>query len=155
MGRHFKHKLLKSTHTRLIKAEAKQQWLSMWSNNMCMGRALRRNMKMRDFKTGEKFYNNITSRRTAATLARLRTGHCGLKQYLHRFKHADSPYCDCGDGKETVEHYLLECTLYKAARNVLRRNAGARKMNVPSLLGQPKLIKHTMEFITSTKGVQI
>ena len=58
-------------------------------------------------------------------------------------------------GKETVEHYLLECTLHKEARNVLRRNVGAGKMNVPSLLGQPKLIKHAIEFVTSTKGTQI
>ena len=124
MGRHFKHKPLKSARARLIKAEAMQQWLNVWNNNTRTGHALRRSMKIRGFKTGSKFYNHITSRRTAATLARLRTGHCGLKQYLHRFKHADSPYCDCGDGKETVEHYLLECVLHKEARNILRRKVG-------------------------------
>jgi ribonuclease HI len=155
MGRHFKHKPLKSARIRLIKAEAKQQWRYAWNNNTHTGHALRRNMKARGFKTGSKFYNQISSRKAAATLARLRTGHCGLNQYLHRCKRADSPYCDCGDGKETVEHYLLECVLHKEARNSLRRKVGMGKMKVPSLLGQPKLIKHTMEFITSTKGTQI
>ncbi len=155
VGRRFKYKPLKSARIRQIKAEAKQQWSNMWNNNVRTAHGLRRSMKTRGFKTGSKFYNHITSRKTAATLTRLRTGHCGLKQYLYRFKRADSPYCDCGDGKETVEHYLLECTLHREARNILRRNVGAGKMRVPSLLGQPKLIKHTMEFITSTKGMQI
>src|SRR5213075_21847 len=155
VSRRFKYKPLKSARVRQIKAEVKQQWLGAWNNNTHTAHALRRSMKARGFKTGGKFYNHITSRKMAATLARLRTGRCGLRQYLHRFKRADSPYCDCGDGKETVEHYLLECPMYTEARNMLRRNVGAGKMNVPSLLGQPKLIKHTMEFITSTKGMQI
>src|SRR5947207_12209728 len=118
---------MKSARSRLIKAEAKQQWLSTWNNNTRTGHTLRRSMKVPGFKTGSKFYNHISSRKVAATLARLRTGHCGLNQYLHRFKRTESPYCECGDGKETVEHFLLECTLYTAARNVLRRNVGAGK----------------------------
>src|SRR5271155_1547288 len=31
-------------------------------------------------------------------LARLRTGHCSLNQYLHRFGIEESPLCSCGNG---------------------------------------------------------
>src|SRR5579871_6899838 len=39
-------------------------------------------------------------------IAALRTGHCDLRQYLHRFHLEDSPFCECdGESEETVEHY--------------------------------------------------
>ncbi len=154
-GLPFKHKPLRSARGRLIKAEANQQWRSTWNNNTRTAHALRRFMKTKGFQIGGKYYNRISNRKAAATLVRLRTGHCGLKQYLYRFKQADSPYCDCGDGKETVEHYLLECNLYTVERNTMRKGVGTGRMKVPMLLGQPKLAKHVLEFIASTKGGQI
>jgi hypothetical protein len=57
-------------------------------------------------------YNGIRNRSAIAALTRLRTGHCELNHYLYRFGLTDTPYCSCGRGKETVEHYLLECELY-------------------------------------------
>jgi hypothetical protein len=33
----------------------------------------------------------------------------------------NSPYCQCGYGKETVEHYLLECREYRDQRGKLRK----------------------------------
>jgi len=45
------------------------------------------------------------------------SGHGCFKEYLHRFKHEPSPYCDhCGTGSiEDSEHALFVCPLY--ARN--------------------------------------
>lgn len=71
--------------------------------------------------------------------------------YLHRFNISDSPYCECGYGKETVEHYLLQCRTYKEERKKLRKEAGAGKMKIQVLLGNPKVLKHTMQYITNTK----
>ena len=107
------------------------------------------------FKTGTKIYNAIPSRRTTATLARLRTGHCVLKRYLHRFNIEDSPYCKCNQGMETVEHYLLECSKYKRERDRLRKEVKAGGMRVDKLLGNPKNVAHTMEYVVSTKGTNI
>lgn len=103
---------------------------------------------------GTKLYNRILNRSTIAALTRLRTGHCGLNHYLHRFGLTDTPHCSCGRGKETVEHYLLECELYVEQRKELRKNIGIGRMKVEKLLGDPKLVKHTVEFVASTKGLQ-
>src|SRR5947207_726504 len=62
-----------------------------------------------------------------------------------------SPYCECGTGKETVEHYLLECRRFKQQRKKMIRDIGKGRLNIERLLGQPQMIKHTIEFIKSTK----
>ena len=108
-----------------------------------------------EFTTGRKFYNIISNRKTANTLARLRTGHCGLKQYQHRFNLAKSLFCECGEGMKTVEHYLLECILHAAERMKLRKKVETERMKVSLLLENPKLIKHTTEFVASIKGLKI
>jgi hypothetical protein len=66
-----------------------------------------------------------------------------------------SPYCECGQGKETVEHYLLKCRKYKEQRKKLRKEVGPGRMSVEKLLGYPKLIKHTLEYVHATKGNEI
>jgi hypothetical protein len=50
-------------------------------------------------KIGPKLYNEIANRKDAATIVQLRTGHCGLNHYLHRFGQTGSPYCECGYGR--------------------------------------------------------
>src|SRR5436190_16255710 len=56
----------------------------------------------------------------------------------------------CGYGRETVEHYLLECRKYKEQRKRLRKEVGMEKMKVGILLSDPTKIKHTMTFIKET-----
>ena len=53
-------------------------------------------------------------------------------------------------GEETVEHYLLECRQYREERKKLRGELGRGKMRMEILLGEPKTIKHTLEFIRET-----
>ena len=80
------------------------------------------------------------NRNGAAKIAQsqLRTGHCGLNRYLYHFGTKNSPYCQCGYGKETEEHYLMECRNYREQRKKLRRESGTGKMRVEILLGDPK-----------------
>jgi hypothetical protein len=49
-----------------------------------------------------------------------------------------------------VEHYLLECRNYREQRNKLKREAGKGMMRMERLLGDPKIIKHTLEYIKET-----
>src|SRR5437667_1498082 len=109
----YNHRPLKSARIRTIKEMAKKQWDKEWNENTKMAKALRRITKRKGVKTGLKLYNEIPGRDTVAKIVQLRTGHCGLNHYLHRFGKRYSPYCECGTGKETVEHYLLECRRYK------------------------------------------
>ena len=130
----FEHMPLKSSRARKIKAVAKAQWDEQWSKGTGTSNVLRRITRRTGVKAGPKLYNTLHSRNVVATLIRLRTGHCGLKQYLHRFKKADTPHCECRQGKETVEHYLLECRKYTREREELLRNVGPGRMRVEKLL---------------------
>jgi len=148
--RPFNHKPLKSTQAQYIKREAKNQWQKEWSENRSTAPQLRAITKRRGATYGPKLYNNITSRSSCSIIAQLRTGHCGLNKYLHRFGKTHSPYCKCGYGKETVEHFLLECRNYKEQRKLLKKNVGTGKMKTDKLLGDAKLLKHTLEYIKTT-----
>jgi len=147
----YNHRPLKSARTRAIKEAAKKQWDKEWNENTKTAKALRRITKRKGAKTGPKLYNEIPGRDTVAKIVQLRTGHCGLNHYLHRFGKRNSPYCECGMGKETVEHYLLECRRFKQQRKKMIKDIGKGRLNIERLLGQPQMIKHTVEFIRSTK----
>jgi hypothetical protein len=146
-----RHKPLKSGRARHIKTMAKEQWQRKW-HNTTTAKTLRHiaSTKSKRIKAGPGLYNEISSRNTCAIIAQLRTGHCWLNSYRYRFGHAQSPYCKCGYGKENVEHYLLECRNYKAQRKKLREAVGAGKMKVAHLLGDPTLVKNTMEYVKMT-----
>jgi RNase H len=146
----YKYKPLKSARARYIKAAAKKQWQRVWNENTKTAAMLRRITRGKHAKTGPSLYNEIEHRNEAAKIAQLRTGHCGLNRYLHRFGIKNSPYCQCGYGKETVEHYLLECRNYREQRKKLRREVGTGKMRVETLLGERMAIKHTLEYIKET-----
>ena len=112
-------------------------------------------MEGRYAKNGLKLYSKLSDRDTVAKIVQLRTGHCGLNHYLHRFSINDTPYCECGYGKETVEHFLLECRRYKEQRRTLRREVGVGKMRVDRLLGDPRVIKKTLEYVKSTGRLKV
>ena len=150
LSRTHNYKPLKSARARYIKTTAKKQWLTIWNGNTKTANSLRRIMKGKYTKTGPALYNEIENRNSAAKIAQLRTGHCGLNRYLHRFGKTNTPYCQCGYGKETVEHYLLECRKYREQRKKLRKEVGTVKMRVARLLGDTKVIKHTLEYIKTT-----
>jgi hypothetical protein len=125
---------------RHIKTMTKKQWQTVWNRNTKTATALRRIMKGRHAKTGPSLYNEIINKHGAAMIAQLRTGHCGLNRYLHRFSLRNSSYYQCGYGKETVEYYLLECRNHRDQRKKLRREVGRGKMRMEALLGDPKII---------------
>ena len=95
-------------------------------------------------------YASISNRKHIAWIARLRTGHCSLNKYLHRFNITDDPRCECGKGQESVTHYLLTCEQFKEARNKLREIVGVAGMRVRKLLGDPKLIRAIIGYVQDT-----
>lgn len=62
---------------------------------------------------------STTKRREAIVLYRLRMGHVGLLDYLHRFNMRDSDLCEVCALPETVEHYFLHCSAYNIHRQEL------------------------------------
>ena len=53
-----------------------------------------------------------------------------------------------------MHHYLLECRNYREQRKKLRKEVGTGKMRVERLLGDPKMIKHTLEYIKATDRLE-
>ena len=154
IGRPFNHGSLKSCRAQYIKALAKINWEKEWTENTKTARQLRRILVTDEDKRGTKLYYNMANRRISSKLAQLRTGHCPLNGYLHRFGKKNSPICECGYGKETVEHYLLECRKYREQRKVLRKNVGMGRMKSRILLGNTKILKHTVEYIATTRRLE-
>ena len=137
-----------------IKNMSKNEWESIW--NASNSRQLRWITASRQGHEGKKIYCNLSKRKHVAYLSHLRTGHCNLRQYHHRFRHEEDPYCDCGDGSiENVEHYLLSCRKYDRQRDKLQRNVGFGQMWIEKLLGHPRLVRHTLEFVEETKMMRI
>lgn len=59
-------------------------------------------------------------------LTQLLTGHGCFREYLHKYKHAEDPYClFCKEKTESARHVLMECTRFEDARERLEHIAGS------------------------------
>lgn len=47
------------------------------------------------------------------TLYRIQTGHGCCRALLYKWKFQDILACDCGNGKQTINHIVTECQLRK------------------------------------------
>ena len=148
------HKTMKSARNQTIERAAKMEWKIGWEKEKTTAQHLRliTTKTETEAQNAHKLYNIIDKRPDIAMLSRLRTGHCFLNQYLHRFHHEDSPECTCGSGAlETVEHFLIHCPKYDKERAKLIKNVGgAGGMWIERLLGHPKIIKFTLEYVKET-----
>src|SRR5437762_2747575 len=102
----------------------KIKWEMKWKIGKENARRLCNMSQYPDIITGLKLYEKLKQKQVIL-LSRLRTGHYHLNQYLHRFNIIETPEYECGEEKETVEHYLLNCELYDEERDELRRRIGA------------------------------
>ncbi|KFZ24552.1 hypothetical protein V502_00968 [Pseudogymnoascus sp. VKM F-4520 (FW-2644)] len=66
-------------------------------------------------KHTQQLYNQCTWKE-ATVLAQLRTGIARLNSYLVLIKAAPSDQCDCGEARETVEHFLFRCKRWTGHR---------------------------------------
>jgi len=139
----------KHARVKQIKEAAHQQWTNLI--NTAPPSQLKRTLQRSGNQSGMKMYSKL-SRNTCAKVIQLRTGHCHLNSYLYHFNLAESPLCECETGAETVEHFLLECPLYREQRRRLRAAAGSGNMRVDALLGTWEVVARcTEKFINETK----
>ena len=133
----------------------KIKWETEWKTGKKTAMRLRNMSQHLGTTTGPKLYGVLQQRKHIIWISRLRTGHCHLNQYLHRFNIIETPECECGGEKETVEHYLLNCELYDEERDVLRRRVGAQGMRPSILLGDSQTIQDIMDYIEKTSRFKL
>jgi hypothetical protein len=69
-------------------------WREQWSNGCKTARKLRKISRRPNIQPSPQIYNQLgNKRRHIAWIARLRTGHCSLNQYLERFNIIDDAKC--------------------------------------------------------------
>ena len=87
----------------------------------------------------------------SALLIQMRTEKIGLRDFLwkRRVPEFDDPGCDCGEGRQTVDHVLLRCRTYNDLR---RRVFGrGRRIDLRAVLNEPKLVTKAIKFIEQTR----
>jgi hypothetical protein len=79
----------------------------------------------------------LGTRKQQILMSRLRVKNIDLNANLYQRNLKDTDQCDCNNGAETIEHFLLECTSY----NVQRRKLFYHLRNINLLLTAETLIK--------------
>jgi exonuclease III/ribonuclease HI len=85
-------------------------------------------------KHTRRLYDKL-SRKEASTLAQLRTGMARLNTYLYRIRAETTDYCECGQAKETVDHFLFRCRRWTAQRTEMLQYTQTSRGNLSFYLG--------------------
>ena len=66
-------------------------------------------------------FKSLCERETETKLIRLQLGTTLLKEHMHKIMPTiyDTPNCDCGNERATIEHYLIRCPTHKLHRRTL------------------------------------
>ena len=56
---------------------------------------------------------------------------------------------------ESLELYSKDCRTYEKERKELREKTGWRKMRILDLLGNPKIVKDTLEYVEKTGRLKL
>jgi ribonuclease HI len=87
----------------------------------------------------------------SALLIQMRTEKIGLRDFLFKRKVPgfDDPECECGHGRQTVDHILRQCRLH---HNVRRREFGiGRRIDLRVILNEPKSAIKAIRFMEQTR----
>ena len=85
-------------------------------------------------KHTRQLYDRL-SWKEASVLAQLRTGMARLNIYLHRIEAAPTDQCECGQARETVEHFLFRCRKWTTHRTEMLQCTNTHRGNISFFLG--------------------
>ena len=96
-----------------------------------------------------------------STFTQIKLGHGYFKSYLKRLSAYDSNLCNVCKVKQTPEHILLSCRIYKAEQKALKKAVLQTKprteseqnseLSLKRLLCTEKEIKNTLTYLNQTK----
>ncbi|KAJ2942515.1 hypothetical protein O0L34_g1979 [Tuta absoluta] len=89
------------------------------------------------FPEVKQAYKVLRKLKITNSLAQIFTGHGAFRQYLHRFKLLDNPFCTCdNDSIQDTRHMFLECPRFGAMRYdyECRMDTNITVENLPSIV---------------------
>ena len=107
--------------------------------------------------TGFRKRTNALSRSQASLITQIRCGHIPLNSYLYRINKSETDLCQaCLDGednlhcKETVRHFLFECTAFRAEREELVGKISRSHLNLRDIMADTNRMRALATFIRKT-----
>ena len=88
-----------------------------------------------------------------SAITQLKTGHGFFNSYLAKIPNSGviSTKCSCSPARQTPEHLLLNCKLYKSERRQLKKDLGKFPLTTAMVLHTSIGLKALITFLTTTK----
>ena len=138
---------------------AEEEWNEMWKKAK-QGQQYSKFQLKSESKTKSKELKQA-KRLTFSTFTQIKLGHGYFKSYLERLSAYESNLCNMCKVKQTPEHLLLSCRIYKAEQRALKRAVLQTKprteseqnseLSLKRLLCTGEGIKNTLAYLDQTE----
>jgi hypothetical protein len=137
------NRLPMSTLISKIEEETRQKWQKEWE-------------ECPKARITKEFFPTVRDRQNlkidiTPTLIAMVTGHGKTRAYLHRFKILEHANCPCGNGEQTVDHLIYQCSILHTQRETLISKV-SRYENWP-VKKQELISKHLKSFSIFVKSI--
>ncbi|CAO1624999.1 unnamed protein product [Jaminaea pallidilutea] len=129
------------------KAECTERWRQSFALNQNKATDLRAIVGRGRLGHTAKLHRGL-GRAQSSLLTQLRTGHGGFGTYLAGRKAIDTPQCECGHPRESRQHILLSCRLWRLQQRQLQATIRGRYIgSLRQLLdSDPATVHATLRF---------